>query len=477
MSSHRNIQAPRAPKVRQSCDTCQASKIRCGQERPCCRRCAKYNIECVYSVSRRAGRPRPRKTVDPTTPVALSPTQLQSPRNLQTILPTPDETSPTHEEYGSCLASPPQDSVRPMPEATRRDSTQNHELEKRQYHDLLLKSPQDDRSHSHRINLFAENHSPNTNHCDRNSNEFEAGLARSNSSISISSSNNNSSSRNDGSSNRSDPINAVNSCQNNYFTPGVEMCQPTSLLRDLDSTQFPNFFFSDTNLINDQMDFDVLMTPLPDCVALPVNAFPEASVASPPATTTVKVPQGCHCTTMLLQHLGEISVPKSGMGSGCNDGASFVSAVQHSRVLLDDCFVILSCPSCKTRMSSALVVCQAMEELSVTLGMGTLWVEGTGSCEQDRCLLLSNLAKDEVPMRCGSYAVRGVDRQVLLRTLMMNRLTEMQRAMGKLCQSVEMLSSSCRATCAGMAAELQKRVSFKVDLFRAAAAQTQQGRH
>ncbi|PSN61578.1 hypothetical protein BS50DRAFT_504391, partial [Corynespora cassiicola Philippines] len=58
MSSQRNGQLPRAPKVRQSCDTCQASKIRCGQERPSCRRCVKYNIDCVYSVSRRAGRPR-----------------------------------------------------------------------------------------------------------------------------------------------------------------------------------------------------------------------------------------------------------------------------------------------------------------------------------------------------------------------------------------------------------------------------------
>ncbi|KAL6153499.1 hypothetical protein ACJQWK_11147 [Exserohilum turcicum] len=51
---------PKPTKYRLACDSCQHSKIRCDQERPKCRRCAKKGIECVYSPARRAGRPRTR---------------------------------------------------------------------------------------------------------------------------------------------------------------------------------------------------------------------------------------------------------------------------------------------------------------------------------------------------------------------------------------------------------------------------------
>jgi hypothetical protein len=51
---------PIPTKYRLACDSCQQSKIRCDQERPKCRRCAKKGIECVYSPARRAGRPRTR---------------------------------------------------------------------------------------------------------------------------------------------------------------------------------------------------------------------------------------------------------------------------------------------------------------------------------------------------------------------------------------------------------------------------------
>lgn len=46
------------PKLRTSCDGCQAAKLGCSQEKPTCRRCLRHGIDCVYSPFRRIGRPR-----------------------------------------------------------------------------------------------------------------------------------------------------------------------------------------------------------------------------------------------------------------------------------------------------------------------------------------------------------------------------------------------------------------------------------
>ncbi|KAL6236131.1 hypothetical protein BDW75DRAFT_250319 [Aspergillus navahoensis] len=48
---------PKSVKIRQTCNACQQAKIRCGHERPSCKRCQKHNIDCIYSISRRLGRP------------------------------------------------------------------------------------------------------------------------------------------------------------------------------------------------------------------------------------------------------------------------------------------------------------------------------------------------------------------------------------------------------------------------------------
>ncbi|PKY07221.1 hypothetical protein P168DRAFT_315735 [Aspergillus campestris IBT 28561] len=44
-------------KRRSTCNACQQAKIRCSHDKPSCRRCQKNNFECVYSMSRRLGRP------------------------------------------------------------------------------------------------------------------------------------------------------------------------------------------------------------------------------------------------------------------------------------------------------------------------------------------------------------------------------------------------------------------------------------
>lgn len=52
---------PKSVKVRSTCNACQQAKIRCSHEKPSCRRCLKHNIECIYSMSRRLGRPAKRR--------------------------------------------------------------------------------------------------------------------------------------------------------------------------------------------------------------------------------------------------------------------------------------------------------------------------------------------------------------------------------------------------------------------------------
>lgn len=44
-------------KLKDSCDKCSASKVRCTKEKPFCARCDKLGYTCFYSPARRAGRP------------------------------------------------------------------------------------------------------------------------------------------------------------------------------------------------------------------------------------------------------------------------------------------------------------------------------------------------------------------------------------------------------------------------------------
>ncbi|KAL7905949.1 cytochrome P450 [Trichoderma velutinum] len=54
-------QRGKLPKYRTSCDNCQTAKVKCGHEKPSCRRCSAHRVDCVYSLSRRMGRPRAKK--------------------------------------------------------------------------------------------------------------------------------------------------------------------------------------------------------------------------------------------------------------------------------------------------------------------------------------------------------------------------------------------------------------------------------
>ena len=57
--------APRAPKLRDSCNACAAAKVRCTKQKPTCTRCHKSGLDCEYNATRRAGRPSQASTTRP----------------------------------------------------------------------------------------------------------------------------------------------------------------------------------------------------------------------------------------------------------------------------------------------------------------------------------------------------------------------------------------------------------------------------
>ncbi|KAL2194799.1 hypothetical protein P885DRAFT_80108 [Corynascus similis CBS 632.67] len=57
-SMEKNSRTPAAPKLRDSCHNCAASKQRCTKEKPSCVRCLKRGKTCEYQQSKRAGRAR-----------------------------------------------------------------------------------------------------------------------------------------------------------------------------------------------------------------------------------------------------------------------------------------------------------------------------------------------------------------------------------------------------------------------------------
>lgn len=57
ISSGASSESQQTQKLKDSCDKCSTSKIRCTKEKPSCARCEKMGYTCFYSPARRVGRP------------------------------------------------------------------------------------------------------------------------------------------------------------------------------------------------------------------------------------------------------------------------------------------------------------------------------------------------------------------------------------------------------------------------------------
>ena len=107
--------APRAPKLRDSCNACATAKIRCGKQKPTCTRCQKRGLSCEYEVTRRAGRPY-KATAASTAATSESDDtgNLQQKQCSMSNIALPSETY-VFSPPGSGNTSPPMATRRPSP--------------------------------------------------------------------------------------------------------------------------------------------------------------------------------------------------------------------------------------------------------------------------------------------------------------------------------------------------------------------------
>ena len=78
-------------KLKDTCNICSASKIKCEKQRPSCSRCEKLGYRCVYSPARRKGRPHPSSNEGVQHDSAES---VERPHEQQSNLPEPDHIYP-----------------------------------------------------------------------------------------------------------------------------------------------------------------------------------------------------------------------------------------------------------------------------------------------------------------------------------------------------------------------------------------------
>lgn len=412
------------PKVHQSCDVCQTSKIRCGKERPACRRCVKHNLDCVYSISRRNGRPRSCRTGSGTPSAQISRQASQGPHDIQnqTVPPTP--TSPVGKICGQVGPSPefvapdpsfrisigPSNATRSFnfPSETQRDESFPENSNRPDVHGQTLYlgpygGAATDLTGASYTPLSFFDHPTNTLQCD--SSAFT-------------------------------------------FTP---MLSPTHTRSDTDTSQVFRFDYFGVNS-------EPAWTNLPTATSCQSGEIPG---------DPTNLPAVCSCSTLLLNQLSKSasSMRDVQMNGTVIESISYAFALQGSTVLLDLCFNVLCCTQCRMRPSSALLLCQAMDVVSLLLGMGSVW----GEINLAQLLCSTNLPQEEMLMRCGTYTVRRTDQCTLLQTLMMKRMTEMQRTMNSLDKILKMedaASSSCQEVYASMVTELKVKVTSTVDQFR-----------
>ncbi|KAI0103997.1 hypothetical protein GGR51DRAFT_523125 [Nemania sp. FL0031] len=86
-------------KLKDSCDPCSASKLRCDKQKPICTRCAGLNQLCSYSPARRAGRPRVRldksQPVEPRVREITVPNGMRAERSCQNGKQQAEQSLPT----------------------------------------------------------------------------------------------------------------------------------------------------------------------------------------------------------------------------------------------------------------------------------------------------------------------------------------------------------------------------------------------
>lgn len=107
-----------APKLRDSCQACSASKVKCNRKKPTCDRCEKRGLTCEYLVTRRAGRTKQRHS-EPRISSSAFLFGHGWPTSTPPAIPTPTEcgpnlVTPAHMSLNTLLTPPDTASVSPL---------------------------------------------------------------------------------------------------------------------------------------------------------------------------------------------------------------------------------------------------------------------------------------------------------------------------------------------------------------------------
>ncbi|MCJ1246518.1 hypothetical protein MMC30_003726 [Trapelia coarctata] len=85
---------PRSQKLKDTCDMCSASKVRCNKEKPICSRCEQLGYPCFYSPARRMGRPHPPRRTQPQNKPEATEESERQPTKHSTNQPTHETVEP-----------------------------------------------------------------------------------------------------------------------------------------------------------------------------------------------------------------------------------------------------------------------------------------------------------------------------------------------------------------------------------------------
>jgi hypothetical protein len=482
---------PKPTKYRLACDSCQHSKIRCDQERPECRRCAKKGIECVYSPARRAGRPRTRNNSK-----SFSSIQNNAPASLNRYFTPMTEHGITNLPSGwvSPFALP---SILPISEnCSSSSSSSNTPTIPSMAKAIQLPSPENLEFSSYR----------------QSDDEFLRGVTGL-----------------DGS-----QYGTPKQTTNGYYPMSPEFHIAPELLsmsfcgapweqQRQQQEHEQHQPASSSMLLGEGMSYFGLLTPggqqlvhdldqhqegmpTPDTCSNNIESY--SYPASPQQQIQPKVSKdldhaplstpSCKCVSTLLDHLITHFDAPSSFSLGCTS-----AALSNSRKLITYCCTTMACPNaCSTRPSAALIICEAIDRalLSLKLGGTSLWVAAPASVssyEDGTCSLPSSLSSsaslssspsggnsiditlsssviDEghESLRCGALPILGADKRAVVQVLLVKRVLELQGVLERLQDTLlpglvvngdVTAKKPLLALCSGVVEEFARKVAERVE--------------
>lgn len=434
---------PKPTRYRLACDRCQHSKIRCDQERPNCRRCAKRGMECIYNPARRAGRPRTRNTNKSSTKIRKS---ASSGLNKHSIPITEQSDVPI---LASGWISPfaPPDMLSASEDCFSSSSCSNAATVPTTQPEFCMLDREDvDFSHyQQRENNFLQIQGDFTDSQDHTPKETT----------------------------------------DRYYPISPEFCVASELLDMSFCEAGPghqrqqgseyNHFNSTTIHLDAQLPYFDLLTPeeqhtdqkqgdttiqTTNCNAVESCAFTICSQqdvrsdCEELADHTYPSMKPCSCVSTLLNQL---SIPS--YANSTTFLASTSTALATSRMLVTCCCTTMECPNaCSTRPSTALIISEAINQAMALLKLDglSLWTPTVmpvpgyrivkrsspssspspsnpgGHGDNDEMLYSSVIDEEHEPLRCGTLLIRGSDKRALMRILLAKRVLDMQLVLERL---------------------------------------------